>query len=141
MKMLSCLILCLCLFIMTGCVSREQADAKLTRACEAGIKATLPEHQTFEEILDSQARDSSIGSNMRQIKIKGKLEDGWLGIEENFTCIFEESFGLLGNSHTAAIYQLRLPGKAIGQAGSDITGSAQEFIRLTDAVSEALYNN
>lgn len=135
------LALCFAALLLSGCVSREQADAKLAKACEAGIRATLPDYQTFEEVLEVKASDSSIGPNMRQIRIKGKLEDGWLGIEENFTCVFDESFGFLGSSHTAAIYQLRLPGKVIGQAGPDITGSAQDFIKLTDAVSEALYNN
>lgn len=41
--------------------------------------------------------------------------------------------------YTAAIYQVIMDERVVGGAGSEILGSAQEFIKLNDAVRKALY--
>ena len=80
---------------------------------------------------------------MRHVTLNALIQDGWLGQEEVFECIFLENFGIFSTSYTASIEQLRMNSmnKIIGRAGAEINGTTDEFVKLTDAISEALYRN
>ena len=137
---LSILALCFTSLFLTGCVSREYADNTLKKGCIAGIKAMLPEDKEFRDVLDVKFEPSPVGPDFRHVKITAIEMDGWLETEAEYQCIFQESFGLFKNHHTASIYQLRYgEGLMIGKSGRDIIGSPENFLKLTDAIREALY--
>ncbi len=127
------------LLALTGCVNREQADAKLARACAAAVNTILYEGQRIDEVRDSTSTPSPEGPDFRHITIHTIMGDGWLETENDYECIFQEGFGFLNSNYTASIYQVRTPERTIGKAGDEIMGSAQDFIDLTNAVREALY--
>lgn len=130
----------LCALSLTSCVSREYADATLERACIAGIKVMLPEDKEFRNVVDVKFEPSPVGPDFRHVKITAIEMDGWLETPAEYQCIFQESFGLFKSHHTASIYQLRWgEGRMIGKAGKDIVGSHEDFIKLTDAIRDALY--
>lgn len=133
--------LLLAAFALSGCVDREQADAKLARACAAGVGALLPEGSRIDSVKSHRGEASPEGGGMRHIVINAVYIDGWIEQENEYDCTFEENFGLFGTGYEAAIYQVRTGDKIIGKAGGDILGEAQDFIKLTDAVREALYGN
>jgi len=128
-----------CVLALTGCVNREQADAKLAKACAAGVDVLLPEGQKVGEIKGSTFGASPVGPGYRNVDIHAVTMDGWLETETDYTCIFEESFSFLNTGYTASIYQVRTGERVIGKSGNEILGDAEDFIKLTDAVRDALY--
>ncbi len=133
---------CLCLAVVLalgGCVSRDQADEKLGKACQAGINAYLGTGQQIDTIKNIRATASPVGRGYRHVSIDTVMVDGWLEMEETYECIFDEKFSFMNLGYTAAIYQLRVGDIIVGQSGDKVMGSAQDFIRITDAVRDALY--
>jgi len=128
-----------CALLLSGCVSREQADAKLAKGCAAGVNALLPEGRKIERTIDTQFSPSPEGSDMRHVKLKAIENDGWLEVESEFECVFEESFGFLNTNYTASIYQVRTGERVVGKSGNEILGDADDFMKLTDAIREAMY--
>jgi hypothetical protein len=137
---LKILILSAVSLLLVGCVDREYADETLKRGCIAGIKAMLPEDKEFRDVIKVIYEPSPVGPDFRHVKITAIEMDGWLETEAEYQCIFQESFGFLKKTHTASIYQLRYgEGLMIGKSGKDIIGSPEDFMKLTDAIRDALY--
>lgn len=124
---------------LTGCVSREAADAKLVKGCEAGVNAILPEGIQIGEVLSTEATPASQGTNYRHIKLVAIEMGDWLEEEKAYECIFEENFGFLKANHTAAIYQIKTGYKVVGKSGGDILGDVDDFLKLTEAIRKAMY--
>lgn len=128
-----------CAVLLSGCVSREQADAKLAKGCEAGVKAMLSEGRTIAKIADTKFSPSPEGPSMRHVTLNAIENDGFLEVENKFECVFDEQFGLFNMNYTASIYQVRTGERVIGKSGNEILGDAQDFLKLTDAIREAMY--
>lgn len=128
-----------CAMLLSGCVSREQADTKLAKACEAGVNAILPEGRKITRVADTQFTPSTEGQGMRHVKLKTIETDGFLETETEFVCVFEESFSFLNMGYTAAPYQVRAGDLIVGKSGNEILGDAQAFMKLNDAMHDALY--
>ncbi len=131
---------CAALLALSGCVDRAQADKKLASACEAGVKALLPRDEKIDRIADSTFKDSPTGPNHRHVTIAAIMDSDWLEDEVAYECVFEESFGFLNMHYTASIYQVHLQDRVVGKAGNKILGDADDFLKLTDAIREALYD-
>ncbi len=125
--------------LLTACVSREQADAKLAKGCEAGVNAILPEGRKITRIAKTEFTPATEGRGMRHVKMTAVETDGFLEVENVFECVFEEGFGFLNSNYTAAVYQVRAGDIMIGKSGDEIVGDAQQFIKLNDAIRGALY--
>ena len=128
-----------CAMILSGCVSREQADAKLAKGCEAGANVILPEGRKITRIAKSEFTPATEGRGMRHVKLTTIENDGFLEIENTVECVFEENFGFLNSGHSAAIYQVSAGDTVIGKSGSQIIGDAQVFLKLNDAMRDAMY--
>ena len=135
------LILFICMISLSSCVSREQADAKLARACLAGVKALLPKNKDIGEITGTKFTPSPEGPDFRHVTVNVKEKDGWLENDVDYECTFQEQYGVFRLTYTAMIYQLKFGDKIIGKAGNEIVGSFDEFTKLTDAIRESLYDN
>lgn len=138
-KYFNIILLSICLISLSGCISREQADATLVKGCLAGVKSLLPEYKDIKEVINTTVKPSPIGNRYRHIDVQAIELDGWLEVETDYQCVFEESFGFMKASHTAVIHQIHIGEKFYGKAGNNIEGSTQDFIRLTDAIREAMY--
>ena len=126
--------------LLTGCVDRTVADAKLAKGCEAGVNAMLTDDMKIGKINSTEFSPSPEGQGYRRVTMKAMATDGWAEEEREFICVFEESFGFMNTNHTAAIYQLRLSEEQVyGKSGKEILGDAQDFIKLTDAIRAAMY--
>ncbi len=127
------------LVLLAGCIDRAEADAKLAKACGAGVASLLPEGSRIDAVKSHTASDSPEGFGYRHVTIKTMFYDGWLEEDRDYDCIFEESFGFMNAHFTASIHQIRLPERVVGKSGGEILGDAEDFIKLTDAVRKALY--
>lgn len=126
-------------FALSGCVSREQADAKLAKACAAGVNVFLTGGQEVDKIVESKFSPSPIGQGFRHVTLTATVKNDWLEQNHTYECDFQENFGFMGGSYTASIEKLDAEGIVIGRAGGEILGDAQDFIKLTDAIRKALY--
>lgn len=125
--------------LLTGCVNREQADEKLVKGCAAGIAALLPEGRTMGEIKSTKLTESPEGANFRHVTLSAIEKDGWLENEVEYECTFEENFGFLNSNYTGSIYQIKFDDQVYGKSGGEILGSAEDFVKLTDAIRKAMY--
>jgi hypothetical protein len=132
-------VLLLCALSLAGCVNRQQADVKLAKGCAAAAGALLPDGQTLGEVIEKKSTSSPEGANYRHMTIKVKQMDGWLEGDGTYECTFEEDFGFLNSQYTGSIYQLKVGDKIYGQAGKEIMGTAEEMVKITDAVRKAMY--
>ena len=124
---------------LSGCVSRDQADAKLAKACAAGVNVFLTGGQEIDKIVESKFSPSPIGQGFRHVTLITTVKNDWLEQNHTYECDFDESFGFMGSAYTASIERLDAEGTIIGRAGGQILGEAQDFIKLTDAIRKALY--
>lgn len=124
---------------LTGCVNREQADAKLGNACKAAVNEFLGAGMQIDRIESVDASPSPVGNGYRHVLLNTITVDGWLEEKNQYECTFEESFGFMKMNYTASFYQLRIGEEMIGKSGNEIVGSAQDFMKITDAVRQALY--
>jgi hypothetical protein len=126
--------------LLTGCISREQADAKLVAACRAGISALKPdEADAIKAITDVHAGPSSQGPTIRAITMKQAAnEDGWITDPVTYSCSFDETFGMFHMGWTAMVRNVNLGDRVIGETGSVIQGDANDFMVLTKAVQGSL---
>lgn len=129
----------MCVLALAGCVSREQADEKLAKGCAAGINALLPEGYSFSKILEQEFKPGTEEQGQRYVRLKVIEMDGWLETEKNYECVFDESFGFMSSNFTASIYQIRFDDQVVGKSGKEILGDTQQFLKLTDAIRDAMY--
>lgn len=127
--------------LLTGCVNREQADAKLAKACKAAANVFLPDGQKVNKIESTSATPSPEGQDFRHVTIHTVTVDGWLEEKSDYDCVFEEGFGFLHSNYTASIEKVTVNGDTYGRSGDEILGDAQDMIKLTNAVRDALYEN
>ena len=132
-------VVALCALSLTGCVNREQADTKLAKGCAAAAGALLPDGHTLGEVLEKKSTPSPEGPNYRHITIKVKQMDGWLEGDGTYDCTFEEDFGFMKSQYTGSLYQLKIGDKTYGKAGNEVMGTAEEFLKITEAVRKAMY--
>lgn len=138
MKKISVLMI-LSILVLTGCVTREQADARIARGCAAGVELFLDEGFKIKEIKDTFFKDSKdLGKGYRNVIIKAIESDEWLDVDKQYECIFAESFGFLNSSHVATIYQVKVNGQTYGKEGDKILGSFQDHLKLTEVVEQAM---
>lgn len=126
--------------LLTGCVDRAAADETLAKGCEAGVNAMLTDGMKIGTIKSKEFSPSPEGQGFRRVTLKAVATDDWAEEEREFVCVFEEGFGFMNSNHTASIYQLRISNEEVyGKSGKEILGDAQDFIKLSDAIREAMY--
>lgn len=126
--------------ILSGCVSREQADAKLARGCLAGAEIFLDEGFKIGEIKNKTFRDApGLGKGYREVTLKVLETDGWYEADRDYQCIFAEEFAIANLNHTASLYQLRMHDQVYGKEGDQLLGSFQDHLKLTEKVEQAMF--
>jgi hypothetical protein len=128
------------LLILTACnVDRNQADARLVKACEAGVNLFIEDGREVKEIKSVSFSVPDIRSEGdRRVSMLVHEGDGWHGTDKTFSCSFIERLGLMG-SYSANIYQIDMgEGRIYGQKDGKIMGSYDEWSRVTDTVDRML---
>ena len=127
------------ILFLTGCVSREQADAKLASGCAAGAELFIEENYEIKEIVSKAFGKSSLGNGYRDVRIDVIETDGWHEVEKDYKCIFFENYALFGMGYTATIEQIKLDDQIYGKDGDKILGSLQDHLKLMETVDKALF--
>lgn len=125
------------MLVLTGCVSREQADKRLENGCAAGAELFLGEGHKVKEIKDRQFRDDpALGKGYREVRLMIVDTDGWYDADKEIKCIFIENYNPL--QHSATIYQLKMDEQIWGKEGNEILGTMEEHLKLTETVEQGL---
>lgn len=142
MKKISLLTTCFLLgstILVSGCVSREQADAKLQKGCMAAASVFMDEGFSVKNVTNSTFTDNTtLGHGYRNVKLEVVESDGWYDNETEYSCIFLEEMGPFGMSHRATFYQLKMNGDTYGQEGNQIIGTLEDHQKLTDVIDRAM---
>lgn len=135
----SILLSLMALMVLPGCVSREQADAKLARACAAAAELFLDEGFKIKEVKERlYGNDSKLGNGYRRVTLKAIESDSWFEVDKDYECIFVESFGFANASHRATIYQVKVNDQTYGKEGDKILGDMETHLKLMETVDRAL---
>ncbi len=128
-----------CVLLLTSCITREQADDRLTRGCVAAVELFIEDGYKIKEIKKSTYKTSQeFGSGYREVMVFAIEYDGWVEIDNEYRCIFAEELKSFGNSHKASIYQVKVNGETYGREGNNILGDMATHLKLTETVNNAM---
>ncbi|MBX2833853.1 MAG: hypothetical protein KTR28_02670 [Micavibrio sp.] len=125
---------------LSGCINREQADAKLAKACIAAATAMLEEDTEIMDIKDQTFSDTGIlNGDYRYVSFTATEDDGWLKTEKSYRCAFHEEVGPFRSNYNAAIYRLKAGDAVYGMDENDnIIGNISDYQRLMGVVQNAI---
>jgi hypothetical protein len=143
MQYSSAIILLSCALALTACGgSREEADARLARGCEAGVKIVLAkddyDRQIDRVIRKTIADDSETGGRMVTLEAVTKNKEYGYENEETFVCKFDESYSPGFTAWKASLINLKVGDDLYGSEGGEIFGDMQDQLNLTAAIEAAL---
>ncbi len=126
---------------LTGCNSRESVDAKLAKGCEAGVKSILAAEKYTRQIDSVKTSDfSTTEDKYRKVSLKALTKDKQYGTEkdEEFTCVFQETYLPGFNSYKGILQDMRIDEEVFGVVDGKIQGTVEEHLKLTDTVQDAM---
>lgn len=124
---------------LTGCISQEQADAKMIDGCKAAV-AVMIAPNTIKEIKSSSAASETVmNDTYRRVKLTYTENEDFAESEKSGSCLFSEQWGMMKSSHAAMLEQVRYNDTMIGKNESgSIEGDMQAFMKLTESVGTAM---
>ena len=127
-------------FALSGCVDQATADAKMARGCEAAVQALVPGSREIVQVKNTSFENKPLEDEgiHRHVTLSVLEKDGWAELDKSYNCVFLEQWGFLRTTHGALIMQVNIDDKKYGRAGSGLSGSIKEFIRLTESVDKAM---
>ncbi len=123
---------------LTGCVSQEQADAKMIKGCEAALAAQLGADKVKDAKGTGATADVRPDGSYRRIDMTYVDNGSFDTSERPAACLFSEQWGAGKSSHTAVLEQLKVNGTVYGKEGGVIQGSLEDFLKLTEASAQAM---
>lgn len=125
--------------LLTSCMSREDADARLQKGCEAIIPVIETNDYTLKQIDSVKTKPSAaFGNGYREVMILAVMHDGWHEYNEEYKCVFAEEYNKLMSSHKAVLYQITAAGQQYGMHNGQVMGDSQMLIKLENAASNAM---
>lgn len=123
---------------LAGCVTQEQADAKMAKGCEGAIGAMLSP-RTIKTVKGfTGADDTSEGSIHRRITLTYVENDDFAEAEKKGECMFSQQWGMMKSTHAAMLEQIVVNDQILGKKGGVIQGSMDDFIKLTNGATTAM---
>lgn len=127
------------LLLLSGCVSQDQADAKLAIGCEAGVDSLLGTAKIKEIKTKTYAFEENENGQHRRVTLNAVTKDGWMETNKTYSCLFAQQWGLFKSSHVGMLVQIKFPdGKIVGEDNGKIVGDTEDFIKLSDTVQHAM---
>gem|GEM_PF-521146 len=134
----------LCTFILTGCISREQADNRLERGCKAAADIFSNGGYSIKSIKKSTfASSKEFGDGYRDVKLTVIESDSWADLDKDVECVFIEEIGVFGTSHSANLHRLIVNGETYGVKDANTSmvglfGNTNTHIKVSVAVEKAM---
>lgn len=128
------------LLLLTACGSKEQAQIKLAKGCEAAVKVMLAKTDFTRQIdsVKSKSFGTSEGYRLVTLNTVTKTKDMGEEANESFDCKFEETESFNYMQWKAELVQLKIDDVIYGSENGEINGSVEDQIALTNAVEAAM---
>jgi hypothetical protein len=130
-----------CLLLVTACSSRDEADRKMARGCEAGIRVLLAKENSDRQLDRVTSRNFSSDGKIRVITMAGgtKHKEYGYDTDETFSCRFTEEYSVGFIGWRASLQQIKIGETIFGKdnAGT-LQGDLQDYINLTGEVDDAM---
>jgi hypothetical protein len=139
MKKFTVLLAGLSIVALTGCVSQEQADAKMKKGCQSAIGAMIAP-TTIKDVKSSTAApEKMLSSTYRRVTLKYIEEGDFSETEVEGSCLFSEQWGMMKSTHAAMLEQVVFNGNMIGKdKDGNIQGDMNDFMKLNEKVDAAM---
>lgn len=126
--------------LVSGCSSREEADTKLGKGCEAGVKALLGEQRYDRQLDKVKKKTFEVDDLGRKIIIEAVTKNKEYGYEtdEVFTCVFSETYSFGFIAWNANLESITIGEEIFGRENGQIKGDLDQFMRVTDAIADAI---
>lgn len=123
---------------LTGCVTQEQADAKMFTGCEAAIGAMIAPSEIKEIKTKSASAEKTMGSVYRRVKLTYTEVGDFAETENEGSCLFSEQWGMFKSTHASLLEQTVYRGELIGKKDGNIQGDMNAFLKLNETVDAAM---
>lgn len=138
MKKFAVLLAGLSTIALSGCVTQEQADAKMIKGCEAAVAAMI-EPTTIKEVKASTAApEKTMGSVYRRVKVSYTEQGDFAETVKEGSCLFSEQWGMFKSTHASMLEQVVYNDQLIGKKDGNIEGDMNAFMKLNEKVDAAM---
>lgn len=130
----------LTLLTVTGCSSREEADRKLAKGCEAGARSLMEGERYDRQI--AKVKKTTFGGDAQgrsvRLEVTTKTKADGRESDDVVFCVFQEEYnaGFIGWS--AMLDRLTIGEDVYGRENGAIKGDLQDFLKLNDTVSDGM---
>jgi hypothetical protein len=123
---------------LSGCVTQQQADAKMGKGCEAALAVVMGDKQIQTVKATNYSDEQTEGSLFRRVTIDLVEKDGWAELDKQYSCLFAQEWALFRMNHTAMLEQVVVDDKILGKKDGQILGNIDEFMNLVSKVDTAM---
>lgn len=124
---------------LAGCVSQDQADEKMARGCRAGVESLLGNAKIDTITSTNFSLETDIEGQHRRVTLNARTKDGWVELDQSFSCLFAQQWGFFKSSHAAILMQVQMPdGRVVGKKDGMLVGDIGDFTKLTESVNAAM---
>lgn len=123
---------------LAGCVTQDQADEKIAKGCQAGVESLIAPKEINTVKATTFANEVTSEGMHRRVTLTVVEKDGWLEVEKQYSCLFAQEWGVFKSSHTAILVQTKIDNSLYGKVDGVITGSLEDFMKLSDTVEQAM---
>ncbi len=124
--------------LLSGCVSQDQADAKMAKGCAAGLGALMAPKEIKEVKSQNFSNEENPEGLHRRVTLDILQKDGWVETNKSYSCLFAQQWGFFKSSHKAMIVQVKMDDTLYGKKDGQITGSFEDFLKLTEVMDAAM---
>ena len=123
---------------LSGCVSQEQADAKMANGCSAAMTAQLGTDVVKDAKMTGSGATVLPNGEYRKIEMTYIDDSSFDQTPKQANCLFSEQWGPAKTSHTALLEQMTVNDTLYGKKDGVVQGALEDFLKLTDAASQAM---
>ncbi|MEM6780644.1 MAG: hypothetical protein AAF569_02150 [Pseudomonadota bacterium] len=139
MKFFKFAFLSLPIVLLGACVDQTTVDEKMAKGCVAGVNALLNDTQVIDVSGKTAVTEDFQGEGLhRRITMKVIEKDGWLELENEYSCVFLEQWGPFRADHKAMIMQVKINDDVYGKQDGKIVGDWDDFVALSRVVDAAM---
>lgn len=123
---------------LAGCVTQEQADAKMFKGCQSAIGAMIAPAEIKDVKSQSAAPEKTMGSVYRRVTMTYTEVGDFAEIENEGSCLFSEQWGPFKSTHASMLEQVVYKDELIGKKDGTIHGDMNAFLKLNETVDAAM---
>lgn len=124
--------------LLSGCVTQQQADAKMGKGCEAALASLMGNKQIISVKATNYSDEQTEGSLYRRVTIDLVEKDGWAELDKQYSCLFAQQWGMFKSSHIGLLEQTVMDDKIVGKKDGQVVGNMDEFLNLVSKVDTAM---